>query len=420
MNKFWVVLFHTFITNAKTKSFIISTIATALLVGVVFNIPNMIRFFDQEKIEYVGVIDQNGEIFRALEAYLLSSSSPSKNELQLLAFQDEEQAKKQVEEQEIVGYVVVNSDAEGNLDATYKALKVNDSLLASRLEQGLNHVQFQGKASQLHLTEEEALQLFQTIKLEKEALSETAKTEEEIVQSKVLVYLLLFAIYFSVLMFGNLVALEVIKEKSSRVMEILISSVHPVTQMFGKILGVALLGMVQMLIFIAVGFISLQFGDKSVELGEMKVDFAEIPVSTVIYAVIFFILGYLLYATIAAMLGSLVSRMEEMNGILTPLTLVIVAGFMIAMFGLSKPEASFIVVTSFIPFFTPMIMFLRVGVSDPALWEVLLSIFLLVATIMAMGWLASKVYRGGVLLYGKSASIKDIGKAISLHRDSER
>lgn len=200
-------------------------------------------------------------------------------------------------------------------------------------------------------------------------------------------------------------------------MEILISSVHPIVQLFGKIVGTALLGIFQLFVFVAAGFISMQFGSKTVNLGGLSVDFSDLPISTIVYAIVFFILGYLLFAMIAAMLGSIVSRIEELQQIMTPMTLLIVAAFMLAMFGLSTPDALYIKITSFIPFFTPMIMFLRIGTSDPTTWEILLSIGLLIATIILLAYYAAKVYRGGVLMYGKTASLKDLKKAMSVHKE---
>jgi ABC-2 type transport system permease protein len=413
MNKFFIVLGHTFFSNLKTKSFIITTIATALLVGIVFSLPSIIAFFDKDEIRIIGIVDQTEEVFDPLSQTIQSSAS---NELELIAIENEEEAKHKIDAEILYGYLVIHAVDNGSVSATFKGMKVNDSSLISQLEQGLNQTQFRLKATVLGLTEQQAAQLFEPAGLEKVALDENAKSEEELVESTVLVYLLLFSIYFAVLMFGNMVAMEVVKEKSSRVMEILVSSVNPISQMFGKILGVALLGVFQFTIYMMIGFITLQFGNKSVEVGNMTVDFSRIPISTVLYALIFFILAYLLYATIAAMLASLVSQIEDMQ-IITPLNLVIIAAFMIAMFGLSKPDAPFIIVTSFIPVFTPMIMFLRIGISDPAAWEILLSIGLLIGSIIGMAILAAKVYRGGVLMYGKGASYKDLRKALSLHRD---
>jgi ABC-2 type transport system permease protein len=279
MNKFFIVLGHTFVSNLKSKSFIITTIVTALLVGIVFSLPSIIGFFDNDEIRIIGVIDQSKEVFEPLNQVIQSNTS---NQLELVFIENEKEAKHKVDTESLYGYLLIHTVDSGSVSATYKGMKVNHSSLISQLEQGLNQIQFRLKAAELGLSEQQAAQLFEPIGLEKVALDENAKSEEELVQSTVIVYLLLFAIYFAVLMFGNIVAMEVVKEKSSRVMEILVSSVNPIAQMFGKILGVALLGIFQFSVYMTIGFITLQFGNKSVEIGDMSVDFSNIPVSTVL------------------------------------------------------------------------------------------------------------------------------------------
>jgi ABC-2 type transport system permease protein len=145
--------------------------------------------------------------------------------------------------------------------------------------------------------------------------------------------------------------------------------------------------------------------------------FNQIPVATICYAVIFFILGYFLYATLAAFLGSLVSRIEDVQQMITPMTMLIVAGFMIAMFGLGKPDAPFITITSYIPFFTPMIMFLRVGMLNIPTWEAVIGIVIMLVTIVIFAIIGARIYRGGVLIYGKFNSFKDIKKALQLTKN---
>lgn len=415
MNKFWIVANHTFMSNAKTKSFIWTTAITALLVMVVFNIPTIIGLFDKNKeADNIGVIDTSTRVFTPLKEQL-EVVSPGK--YALVPFSTEEQAKQALDAGDVTAYVLIEQSEDGTITGTYKAPKVNESGTVNALEQVLNQVQFRAIAGNIGLTDTQAAQLFKTVSLDRVPLSENAKSEEELIQSVVLVYILLFAIYFAVMMYGNMIAMEVAKEKSSRVMEILISSVHPIVQLFGKIVGTALLGIFQLFVFVAAGFISMQFGSKTVNLGGLSVDFSDLPISTIVYAIVFFILGYLLFAMIAAMLGSIVSRIEELQQIMTPMTLLIVAAFMLAMFGLSTPDALYIKITSFIPFFTPMIMFLRIGTSDPTTWEILLSIGLLIATIILLAYYAAKVYRGGVLMYGKTASLKDLKKAMSVHKE---
>jgi ABC-2 type transport system permease protein len=188
--------------------------------------------------------------------------------------------------------------------------------------------------------------------------------------------------------------------------------------MFAKILGIGLLSLTQLAAFLIVGYYSFTKNMESLKDGFFGVyGFGDIPNETIVYAVVFFILGYFLYATLAAFLGSLVSRIEDVQQMITPMTLLVVAGFMIAMFGLGKPDASFITATSYIPFFTPMIMFLRVGMLTIPAWEALLGIAILVATIIVLAIFGARVYRGGVLMYGKSNSYKDIKKALQLTKN---
>ena len=210
-------------------------------------------------------------------------------------------------------------------------------------------------------------------------------------------------------------ALPISTEKSSRVMEILISSVSPVKQMFAKILGIGLVGLTQLTLLLAVGYFALTSKADS-EIGGMMefFGFSDVSVSIIIYAIVFFLLGYFLYATLAALLGSLVSRIEDVQQMIMPMTFLVMIGFFIAMFGLSTPEAGFITAASYIPFFTPMVMFLRVGMLNIPAWEPILGIAVLFLTILFLGWFGAKVYRGGVLMYGKSNSFKDIKKAIEL------
>lgn len=418
MNKFWIVLAHTFVSKLKTKTFIISTIVTGLLVAILINITAIVGLFDTESkpaAQQVAVVDESQEIYEALEQW---QSSLDENQLQLAQVESEKVARELLDDQTVEAVLVVDMDGNGLIQAQFKTLQLGTTPNHLLIEQGLSHVQTQFMATSLGLAGEEVSLLNQPPQLERIAVSEGARSEEELIQSTILVYILLFAIYFAVLLFGNMVAMEVAKEKSSRVMEILISSVHPVWQLFGKILGVALLGLAQFGLFIGIGVLSFYLGSQRIELGFVQVNFSDIPATTIIFAIVFFLLGYLFYSTIAAMLGSLVSRVEELNAILTPLTILIVMGFLLAMLGLYQPDALFVVISSYIPIFTPMLMFLRVGVGNPAAWEVALGCGILVASIIITAIYAARVYKGGVLMYGPQAKIRDILKAIKMGKGS--
>src|SRR5690606_9801673 len=246
-------------------------------------------------------------------------------------------------------------------------------------------------------------------------IGENVKSQEELSEATGLVYVLLFVMYFAVILYVTMIATEVATEKSSRVMEILISSVHPVAQMFGKIFGVASVALTQLIIWLGAGFLAIRNNMEELTGGFFDVfGFENTSLSTIIYAIVFFLLGFLLYATIAAYLGSLVSRIEDANQVIVPLIWLVAIAFVLAVFGLGTPDAGYVTITSYVPFFTPMIMFMRVGLLDLPLWEPLLSIVLLVVTIILFALLGARVYKGGVLMYGRSNIFKDLKQALQL------
>ncbi|MFZ7945310.1 ABC transporter permease [Neobacillus sp. 19] len=416
MNNFWIILFHTYLNKLKSKSFIVTTIMTVIIVLALTNINNIINLFDKNGgKDNVAVLDETGELYAPFKQQLKTINK----DINLTLYKgSEEEAVKEVEKGDVNGVILLRVNDEKLPEATYKAMSIADSALFTDLQTALQQVKTMLAASQINLAPAQLQKLYEPVSFEKVALERDAKTEEELNQARGLVYVLLFIIYFAVIMYANMIAMEVATEKSSRVMEILISSVSPIKQMFAKILGIGLLSLTQLAAFLIVGYYSLTKNMESLKEGFFGVyGFGEIPVGTIIYAVIFFILGYFLYATLAAFLGSLVSRIEDVQQMITPMTLLVVAGFMIAMFGLGKPDASFITATSYIPFFTPMIMFLRVGMLTIPAWEALVGIAILIATIIVLAIFGARVYRGGVLMYGKSNSYKDIKKAIQLTKN---
>jgi ABC-2 type transport system permease protein len=415
MNKFWTVLFHTYITRLKSKSFILTTIITALLLFGLVNIQQIIGWFSDGGPHHVAVLDQTGELYEPLAAQVQKTS----DNLKLTNYPyGEDRAIKAVENGDLDGCLLLAFNHDKMPEATYKASKIADEKIPNQLKLALQEVKTDIATKQLGLSAQDMAKIYEPVSFHKVALEKGAKSDKELSQARSLVYVLLFLIYFTVIFFGSMIATEIATEKSSRVMEILISSVSPVKQMFGKIFGVALLSLTQYAVLFAVGFGSLKpAAGVAVGTGDFfgAVSMDAVPAITLVYAVVFFILGYLLYATLFAMLGSLVSRTEDSQQLTMPVTLIVLAGFYIAMFGLGSPESTLITVTSFIPFFAPMIMFLRVGLLPVPLWQILLCAAILIATIVCFTIIGARVYRGGVLMYGKT-SWKNIKQALALSK----
>ena len=412
MNKFWIVLAHTYASKVKTKSFIISTAIMLGLLLIVSNLSAIIDFFDNDEPDRVAVIDESGSFYQPLSEQLKATGSG----IELKEANSEKAAREQVEAEEVTGYLIIGTDAAGLPEGIYKSDTIANSDISSELSQALTNVKNQlYTETQLNISEAQLAALYQPAMFEEVALDEKAKTEEELNAARGLVYVILFVIYFGVITYAGMIASEVAGEKTSRVMEILVSSVSPVQQMFGKIAGIALLSLTQIIVFLIAGYISIKRAMSDMPDGFSSfLGFDDLSVSVLVYAVVFAMLGYLLYATLAAFLGSLVSRVEDVQQMISPMIWLVVIGFMMAMFGLSTPDAGFVKITSFIPPFTPMLMFLRVGMVEVPAWEIALSIGLLVAAIVAVALFGARVYRGGVLMYGQSSSIKSIKNALDL------
>jgi ABC-2 type transport system permease protein len=406
---------HTYLSKLKTKSFIVTSLITIAIIIGLTNMPKIIDSINKDDVDKIAVVDETGQLFSALEQQIKAVNS----DLRVVKFKGTiAEAEKAVEKGTYKGVLELSLDEQMLPKAVYKAMSVADTTTSSELESHLQQIKVSMAASQINLSSDQLAKLYEPVPFEKIALEKNAKTEQELDQARGLVYFLLFIIYFAVIMYANMIAMEVATEKSSRVMEILISSVSPIKQMFAKILGIGLLSLTQLVLILMVGYFSVKQNLDELKGGFFDVfGFGDVPTATIVYAVIFFILGYFLYATLAAFLGSLVSRIEDVQQMITPMTFLVVAGFMMAMFGLGQPEATFIKITSFIPFFSPMLMFLRVGMLNIPVWEASVAIGLLVLTIVALAVFGARVYRGGVLMYGKSNSFKDIKKALQLTKN---
>ncbi|WP_067840222.1 ABC transporter permease [Amphibacillus sediminis] len=420
MHKFWIVLSQTYTSRFKSKSFIITTLLFIAFVILAGNLDRIINLFANDDVENIAVIDETDQLYSMLEEQV----EWSELDFALEDYQGTlEQAEEAVLAGEFVGVLHLQSDDELFLAEYYTDQLLNQSYQA-QLTNFLQQIKVVMATNEAGIDPAVIESIYEPVSFETVAIElpdgTTARSEEEIGVTRGLVYVMLFVLYFAVINYGNMIAMDIANEKSSRVMEILISSSAPISQMFAKIIGIALLGLTQILIFIVAAYYMIQ-SRQSDFVGEFfeVFGFSDISISTYVYAVVFFLLGYLLYATLFAMLGSLVSRVEDVGQLMTPIILLIVAAFMISMFGINLPESGFVTITSYIPFFTPLVMFLRIGLLDIPIWEVALSIAILVGSIIILGVIGARVYRGGVLMYGRGVSLKDFKRALQLSKKDQ-
>jgi ABC-2 type transport system permease protein len=246
-------------------------------------------------------------------------------------------------------------------------------------------------------------------------------SETQAVGSYLIATALTILIFLTVLTYGMWVAVSVVEEKSSRVMELMLSAASPPQMLTGKVVGVGLAGLTQYAAIVgaALGAILLQqpierslFG--STQPGDSPL--AGLTPEILGVFVLFFLLGFLLYALLYAAAGSLVSRQEDVQQVAMPMIVLALIGYFAASLAASSPEASWVAPLSFVPFFSPYLMLVRVVLGTAQAWEVAVAVAILVATIVLATWFAARIYRVGVLMYGQSPTLRSYAQAFRLSR----
>jgi ABC-type Na+ efflux pump, permease component len=421
-NSLWTVMSFTMRNKLRSKSFIIMTAVLAVLLIIGGNLPYLIDKLGGGggQASKVGFAQgEQAQIVDGLAKYYAALPEP---DVELVAYPSEAELKNALENGDVKGYLTFSEDAVGAggfPKVTYNSKSAFEGGTASSLTAALQQAKTESILKDSSLTDEQKAQLFAPVAFETQKVSftnEEGKTEEEQGMAVALTYIMIIMLFMAVMITGQLIATEITAEKSSRVMEIIVTSVSPLKQMWGKILGTFVVAILQIAILIAALVANLTLPHNSDILKSFGINLSDIDPLLLVFAIFFYLAGFFLYATLFAAIGSIVSRTEDLGQAVMPITLLTLVGFYIAIFGLNQPDSNLMLVCQFIPFFSPFIMFLRIGVAEPAVWEIALSVGILIASILAIGWLSAKIYRVGVLMYGKRPSVKEIVKAMKAYK----
>ena len=230
-------------------------------------------------------------------------------------------------------------------------------------------------------------------------------------------YIMIFALYMVILLYGQMVSTNVATEKSSRAMEVLVTSAKPTAMMFGKVLASCLAGLIQLVAVFGAALLFYQL-NKSYWGGNIIVEsIFNIPPALLVYMLVFFVLGFLIYAFLFGAIGSTATKLEDINTSTMPLMFLFIIAFMVVVFSMSSGniDNAAMKVCSFVPFTSPMAMFTRIAMSTVPWYEILISIGILIGSTIGVGVISAKIYRVGVLLYGTTPKIGAILKAVWRH-----
>ena len=226
-------------------------------------------------------------------------------------------------------------------------------------------------------------------------------------------YIMIFALYMVILLYGQMVATNVATEKSSRAMEVLVTSAKPTSMMFGKVLASCIAGFSQLVLVFGTAILLYNVNKEALS-NPLIASIFDIPIELFIYLIVFFVLGFLIYAFMFGAIGSTASKLEDINTSVMPITFLFIIAFMVVMFSMSSGSVdnTAMLVCSYIPFTSPMAMFTRICMSTVAWYEIAASIAILVGSTIGIGILSAKIYRVGVLLYGMPPKFSTIMKTV--------
>ena len=423
MKQFLTVLKFELNNYFKNKSFMVTTFILAFIIAAIVIVPTMIPGFlnDESQTEEIGVVEENieevPESDQELPAYGIcvdKDASDVNVELICAAFpadwktyESMDAVKDAVEAEEIEAGFVMKSPTE----AIYV---VNDLSMYDDV----------GDMFALTLSESYKQQYFMEKGLSPEEIVEAESiyvhVEDEVLgkdggENYWYTYVLVFVVYFLIIFYGQMIATSVTTEKSNRAIEILVTSVNPNSLICGKVLAGAIAGVLQAGIILGSGFVSYSFVKEA--WGGMLDFLFNIPTNVLIIYAVFAVLSYLLYAFIFGMLGALVSKTEDISKSSSPVMLIYIASFMIAIIGMTSDSNNIVMrVASYIPFTSGNAMFVRVAMGSVPMWEVIISAVLLVASCVIAGVLAAKIFRFGTLHYGNPIKFKTALKKATLQK----
>ncbi|EJR46073.1 hypothetical protein IIM_04935 [Bacillus cereus VD107] len=410
MSSFWTIFLQNYKSKVKSKSYISLTIIISMLIIGLLNIDRIYDFFVGNEEENVVVVTEQEELYTTIHQVFKNVDS----KLNVKYSKDKQKAESGVKNGEYKYAVVVEELDNKQLNATYMAETDVNQEDVTKVQTILSQIQSSNFAQQLNLSQDDLKVLTTPVEIHTKTVSDKVKGGEHKASVAILINIFIILNYFMILLYATQLATDVATEKSSRVMELVVSSISPTKHLYAKLFSTLLAGITQIIIWGLITFVGYKTAIKGSENDILNgIDLNSFAPTLVVYGIIFFTLGFLLYGSLSCLFGSIISRIEEASQAVMPLTIMLLAALYIAIYGISNPSSSLITITSYIPFFTPIVMLVRIGFLNIPVWEVALALAILLATIFMMIGLTGRVYRGGVLLYGKGA-FSNIKKAIKL------
>ena len=443
MKKFFAILKREYFQRLRSRMFILITVLGPVMISLFGIAPALALRIKAGGPVRIAVIDQTGKLYQGAYRSLMdnagqpesgqdeiTAAAPGKNPSERFQQLGEKQeGRYEIEEvrlegrplnavekeldrrvlaKELDGYLLLPADLLKDGKAQYFGRNTGDVFTRKFLQEALSKAVRQQRLAEANIDPRIVQELSEPVQLEALKVSATGDGVRDSGEGFALVFGAGFIMYLSILMYGQMILGAVIEEKETRIGEILFSSVKPFTLMMGKLVGVSLLALTQLAIWGLALVAFVVYGVGMLAANGMTLNIPHVPLIQFVYFGLFFLMGYFIYSTIYALIGSMVTTAQEGGQLSMPVVLFPLIGFYLFLPVSRSPDSSFAFWASMFPFFSPMTMLVRIVTQTPPLWQIALSLLLGFATVALVTWLAGRVYRVGMLMAGKKASIPEV------------
>lgn len=407
--KLAAVVRREYLARVRTKAFVIGTLLGPLFMGALMIVP-VFAMRSGGKPLRLAVLAAEGDLRAEVEEALRTARFADQPRFDVQPSgrgpveAREAALRKAVVEGRLDGYLDLPPDAVASARASYYGRTVSNRMDLDLLQGRVSEVLVSRRLAGAGIDPRKAKELTRGLDLRTVRLTEAGEHEEH-GAAVLFSIILLMILYTSILMWGQIVMTSIIEEKSSRVIEVVASGVPPTTLLAGKLLGVGGAGLTQFLVWsLSLLGVSLAVAGPAAA----SLPLPDISPLVLVSFVSFFLLGFAFYASLYASIGAAVNTVQEAQNFVFPVIVPLVLGLVCFPVVLQSPDGGLAVSLSLVPFLTPLLMFLRIVVLTPPAWQILLSLVLLGAAIVAVLWVASRIYRVGILMYGKKPTFPEL------------
>jgi ABC-2 type transport system permease protein len=410
MRKTWLIIRREYLERVRAKSFLISTVLIPAFIYGVTVLPTKLATRKGGETRHIVIVASNQQVADAIAKKLETSKSGTRYEVDRQVTDDPKATdalKQQIESGGLDGYLWLTNDAINNGKAVYVARSTSDFVEISELHSAVNTGVVRGRLAERGIAPSDVEQMLKPVEMDtveiKGGLEQKGPGEGKFFAG----FGIAMMLYFMLIFHGMAVMRSVLEEKTSRVMEVMLASVSPKELMAGKILGVGAVGLTQVGIWVALALLA---NTPMIAASSDMREFIASSAGILIWLPIYFVLGFMLYSGLYAALGAAVNSDQEAQQLQFFVTMPLIIPIIIMTMIIRQPDSAAAFWLSMVPFFSPILMTVRLAMHTPPIWQIALSIAILLATMYLILVICSRIYRVGILMYGKRPTLPEIVK----------